>query len=196
MNRIVDFLKTSVVGGALIVLPVWLTVLLLLKAIMQLQVFIKPVSTALPDGVGHPRLIAILVLIALCFAVGALVRTAVGREARRAIERNIFERLPGYSTLRSVARQLGDAEHAHGFQPALVEVEDALAPAFLVEDLPDGKCTVFLPSAPTPAAGTIYIIDRARVHPIDVPITTAFKCVTRWGTGAGELLAAMRPRAA
>ena len=79
---------------------------------------------------------------------------------------------------------------------ALVEVEDALAPAFLVEDLPDGKCTVFLPSAPTPAAGTIYIIDRARVHPIDVPITTAFKCVTRWGTGAGELLAAMRPRAA
>ena len=83
MNRIVDFLKTSVVGGALIVLPVWLTVLLLLKAIMQLQVFVKPVSTALPDGVGHPRLIAILVLIALCFAVGALVRTAVRNGPRR-----------------------------------------------------------------------------------------------------------------
>jgi len=191
MKRVVEFVKTAVLGGALVVLPVWLTVLLLLKALMHLQVFVAPVSTALPDGVGHPRILAVLVLLALCFAVGTLIRTAVGNQIRQAIERSLFERLPGYTTLRNVAQQLGDMENARGFQPALVEIEEALAPAFIIEEHADGRYTVFVPSAPTPAAGTIYIIARARVHPIDVPVTTVFKCVTRWGTGAGELVAAM-----
>ena len=192
MKRIVEFLKTTVLGGALVVLPVWLTVLLLLKAVMQLQIFVKPVSTALPEGVGHPRVMAVLALLALCFAVGALVRTAIGRQVRRAVERSVLERLPGYTTLRNVAEQLGDMENARGFKPALVEIEEALAPAFIIEEHPDGRYTIFVPSAPTPAAGTIYIMDRARVHPIDVPLPTVLKCITRWGTGAGELLAAMR----
>jgi len=192
MKRIVEFLKTTVLGGALVVLPVWLTVLLLLKAVMQLQIFVKPVSTALPEGVGHPRVMAVLALLALCFAVGALVRTAIGRQVRHAVERSVLERLPGYTTLRNVAEQLGDMENARGFKPALVEIEEALAPAFIIEEHPDGRYTIFVPSAPTPAAGTIYIMDRARVHPIDVPLPTVLKCITRWGTGAGELLAAMR----
>ena len=194
MKRSIEFLRTTVLGGALVVLPVWLTVLLLLKAVMQLQVFVKPVSTALPEGVVHPRVMAVLALLALCFVVGALVRTTIGRQVRLAVERRVLERLPGYTTLRNVAEQLGDMERAHGFQPALVEIEDdSLAPAFVVEMHADGRCTVFIPSAPTPAAGTILIIDGARVHPVDVPLATAFKCITKWGTGAGELLAAMRP---
>ena len=41
-----------------------------------------------------------------------------------------------------------------------------------------------------PMAGTIYIIDTARAHPVNVPVTKMFKCVGKWGAGAGELLAA------
>lgn len=192
MRRFLEFLKTTALGGALVVLPAWLTVLLLLKALVQMQGIVQPVGAVLPEGVVHPRVMAGLVMLALCFVVGALIRTAIGRQVGRTVERTVLERLPGYTTLRSVAEQLGEMEKARGFQPALVEIEEALAPAFIVEEHADGQCTVFLPSAPTPAAGTILIIAGARVHPVDVPITTAFKVVTKWGTGAGELLAAMR----
>jgi len=34
-------------------------------------------------------------------------------------------------------------------------------------------------------AGNIYIIDSARVRPVDVPVTAIFKCMTKWGTGSG-----------
>jgi uncharacterized membrane protein len=174
------------------VLPAWLAVLLLLKALMQLRIFVKPVSTHLPEGIGHPLVVAILSLIALCFFIGALIRTAVGRHVKRAVEFNVLERLPGYTLLRSVAEQIGELDGNRGFQPALVEIEDALAVGFIVEEHADGRCTVFLPSSPTPAAGTIFIIDGARVHPVNVPVTKALKCVTKWGTGSGELLAAMQ----
>jgi hypothetical protein len=28
-----------------------------------------------------------------------------------------------------------------------------------------------------------------RVHPIDVPVTTMMKCISKWGAGSGKLLA-------
>jgi hypothetical protein len=49
----------------------------------------------------------------------------------------------------------------------------------------------FLKSVPTPMAGSIFIMPSARVHPIDVPVTTMMKCISKWGTGSGELLAAL-----
>jgi len=165
--------------------------LLLLNVLSQLQVVIKPISNQLPESVGHPLLVAIVLLIGLCFFIGALIRTAIGREAKRMVERNVFEHLPGYTMLRSVAEQISDTNNNSGFKPALVEIEEALVPGFIVETHEDGRCTVFIPSAPTPAAGSIYIIDSARVHPLDVPVTTMMKCITKWGSHSGELLVAM-----
>jgi uncharacterized membrane protein len=191
VQKLISFLKTSFLGGALVVLPAWLALLLFIKALIHLEVIVKPVSTHLPKGVGHPLIIAILLMIALCLLVGAGLHTAFGRQAKEAVENMVLEKVPGYTTLRSVAEQVGDLEENHGFKPALIDVEDALAPGFIVEEHPGGKCTVFIPSSPTPMAGNIYIIDQARVHPVDVPVATMFKCITKWGAGTGDLFAAL-----
>lgn len=77
------------------------------------------------------------------------------------------------------------------WKPALAEIEDALVPAFIIEEFEDGRYTVFVPSIPTPFAGAVYVLDRKRVHPLDVPFTEALKAVSRWGSGAKDLVAAM-----
>jgi uncharacterized membrane protein len=77
-------------------------------------------------------------------------------------------------------------------QPALAEIEEALVPAFIIEELEDGRFTVFVPSVPTPLAGAIYILSRDRVHPLNVPFTQAIQAVSRWGSGSKDLVAAMR----
>jgi uncharacterized membrane protein len=59
-----------------------------------------------------------------------------------------------------------------------------------------GSDTIFVPSIPTPFAGAVYIIDGNRVHPLDVPFTEAIKVVSKWGSGAKELVAAMERREA
>jgi hypothetical protein len=83
----------------------------------------------------------------------------------------------------------GDSRE-NAWQPALAEIEDALVPAFIVEELDDGRFTVFVPSVPTPLAGAIYILTAARVHPVDVPFTQATKVITRWGSGPRAVLPA------
>ena len=57
-------------------------------------------------------------------------------------------------------------------------------PAFIVEQLTDGRYTVFVPSVPTP-------LSHDRVHPLDIAFTQAMKTVSRWGSGCKDLVAAM-----
>ena len=153
MKRFVAFLKATALGGVVVVLPAWLAVLLVLKALGQLQGFVKPVSSHLPQTVAHPSVIAVLVLIALCFLVGALIQTAIGAKVEHAAERAVLEKIPGYTVLRSLASRLSDQSETASFQPALVEIEEALVPGFIVEQHSGNRSTVFIPSVPTPMLG-------------------------------------------
>src|SRR5262245_9037670 len=89
--------------------------------------------------------------------------------------------------------QFAGKEDEQSFQPALVELEDALVPAFIVEKHADGQLTVFVSSSPTPMAGAIYILPPERVHPVDMPLHKAMVCISKWGTGAVAMRAAMGP---
>jgi uncharacterized membrane protein len=89
-------------------------------------------------------------------------------------------------------RQLAGAKDEQSFEPALVEIEEALVPAFIIEKHADGQFTVFVSSSPTPMAGAIYILQPERVHPVDVPLRKAMVCVTKWGSGAAEMRDAIR----
>jgi uncharacterized membrane protein len=49
-----------------------------------------------------------------------------------------------------------------------------------------GMTTVFVPSAPTPAAGSIDDLTEARLKPLDVPVSAALACIVRLGVGSHE----------
>ena len=107
------------------------------------------------------------------------------------LARSVFEKIPGYGLFRSLTRQVAGEGEGEAWKPALVEIEDALVPAFIVEQLTDGRYTVFVPSVPTPLAGAVYVLSHDRVHPLDIAFTQAMKTVSRWGSGCKDLVAAM-----
>jgi uncharacterized membrane protein len=76
----------------------------------------------------------------------------------------------------------------------MVVIEDALVPAFIIEEFDDGRFTVFVPSAPTPVSGSVYVLTGDRVHPLDVPLTRAIKTIAQWGSGSKDLVAALGNR--
>jgi uncharacterized membrane protein len=192
MKHPLAFMKSALVTGLLIVLPAWLAVLLLLQLLVKLGMLVKPLAAQMPPGVNHPQIIAALVFILLCLSVGFLVHTAIGRLIGKALGENVFNHVPGYQPLRNIARQFQDMNSSNGFKPALIEVEDGcLAPAFLIDNHTNGTSTIFMPSVPTPMAGSIFIMPSGRVHPIDVPVTTLMKCISKWGAGSAELLAGL-----
>jgi uncharacterized membrane protein len=178
-------------GGLLVVVPLYLSVLLLLKAMQSVVGLVRPVAMLLPEWLPAEHALSLLLVIILCFLIGAAVRTPAGRAIRERIEKSLFERIPGYALLRSLTQRIAGKDEERAWKPALVEIEEALVPAFIIEELDDGRFTVFVPSVPTPFAGAVYVLAPERVHPLDVPFTQALQSVSRWGSGSKELVAAM-----
>jgi uncharacterized membrane protein len=185
---------SALVGGLLVVLPLYLAVLLLLKAMQSVVGLVRPLAVLLPEWLPAEHALSLLLVLIVCFLIGVAVRTAIGRAIRARIEQSLFGRIPGYTLLRSLTQQVAGTAQQHVWKPALAEIEDALVPAFIIEEFADGRFTVFVPSVPTPVSGAVYILGRDRVHPLDVPFTEAIKPITRWGSGARELVAAMESR--
>jgi uncharacterized membrane protein len=191
-----QFWKSTVqalVGGFLFLIPIYLTILLLLKAMKTLGRLVRPVARLLPESFPAETVISLLIVLVLCLLVGIVLRTRFGQVRRNRIENSLLRRIPGYEVIRSMTRQLAGQGEESAWQPALAEIENALVPAFIVERLDDGRFTVFVPSVPTPLAGTIYILSAERVHPLNIPFTHALKAITRWGSGSKELIDAMQP---
>ena len=187
MKGLAALTKTTLIGGLLVVLPIYLSILLLAKTLSAIVALLLPVTAAIPAGVQFRQVIAILIVLAVCFVSGIVVSTGPGLRAKNALERSVLERIPGYALVRGLTERVSGDQREGAFRPALVEVEEALAPAFIIEELEDGRYTVLIPSVPTPAAGSLLILPRERVHPLDVPFTQAVKVISKWGTGAGEL---------
>jgi uncharacterized membrane protein len=192
MKTLIKFLKLTLIGGLLVVVPVWLAVLLLLKVIKGVLDLLQPIAALLPQAVVNPRLLALVLLLLFCFFIGLLMRARPGQRCVRWLEQRIYQRIPGFTAIRGLARQLAGTGDEQSFQPALVEMGDGLVPALIVEKHADGQFTVFVSSSPTPMAGAIYIVTPERVHIVDLPLSKAMSCVTKWGTGTSEMRAAMR----
>jgi uncharacterized membrane protein len=196
MKKFGEFVVRALVAGLLILVPFYLAVLLLLKATQSVVALVKPFAMLLPDWFPAENFLSLLLVLIVCFLVGVAVRTPTGRAIRERIEKTLFERLPGYALLRSLTQRLAGQGEENVWKPALVEIEDALVPAFIIEELEDGRFTIFVPSVPTPFAGAVYILSPERVHPLDIPFTQAVQSVSRWGSGSKDLVAAMETKGA
>jgi uncharacterized membrane protein len=194
MKRFRDFAVSAFVSGLLIIVPVYLTILLFAKAMQSVVHLVRPLAGLLPDWLPAEQLLSLLVVLILCFLVGTVARTAAGHAIQDRVEKSLIQKLPGYALLRSFTQQLAGRRDEHVWKPALAEIEDALTPAFIIEEFEDGRFTVFVPAAPTPFTGSIYILIPERVHPVDVPFSLAIKTIARWGCGSKELVAAMKPK--
>ena len=193
MKKALAFVAKAVLAGLLVVVPIYLAVLVLLKGMKTVGKLVQPFAQLLPDWFPAEQALSLLLVLMICFLIGVAVRTRLGQVARERIEKGFFARIPGYALFRSLTQRVaGDTrQNETAWKPALAEIEDALVPAFIIEEFEDGRYTVFVPSIPTPFAGAVYILDRKRVHPLDVPFTEALKVASRWGSGAKDLVAAM-----
>ncbi len=192
MKKSFVFVAKTVLVGLLIVVPIYLAVLLLLKGMKSVAGMVRPFAHLLPDSLPADEILSLLLVLTICFLICLAVRTRTGQILRERTERTFLERIPGYSLIRSLTLQVAGESGENVWEPALFESDEVLIPAFIIEEFEDGRYTVFVPSIPTPFAGAVYILDRRRVHPVDVPFTEAVKTVSRWGSGPKDLAAAMK----
>lgn len=194
MNRVTSYILRTLISGLIVVLPIYLALLLLAKATSSALALVRPFTVLIPNWLPAEQILGLLLILLVCFLVGAAISTRKGQAARERIEQSLFERIPGYALFRSLAQQMTGRDKESAWKPALAEIEDALVPAFIIEEVDSARFTVFVPSVPTPLAGAVYILPRERVHPLDVKFTQAVSSISKWGSGAKDLVRAMEAK--
>lgn len=191
MKILRNHIVPNIVLGLLLLGPLYLSMLLLLKLVAGIGHILQPIDMLLPESALHKALIAFVLVVMLSFFIGLVVRTSWGNVWREKLETGLLEKLPGYAVLRGFMRRVAGREEDSTWQPALISTDDdALMPAFVIEELVDGRYTVFVPSVPTPLAGAVFIYQRERVALVDIPFSEAVKMISHWGQGAAAWVAA------
>ena len=193
MEQIKAFIKTTIIGGLLVVLPVYILVLVFKWFFDFVIDNIRPIIYLLIQTVKLHEFIAsilaIIITLMLFFAIGLLVRTRLGKFTFDFIEENFLKKLPFYKMIKETVLQLVGSEKNLFKAVALVKLygNDTLITAFITEEHDNGMYSVFVPSGPAPTAGFIYHLKKEQVHIIDYPVDKAMKTVFSLGAGSNEL---------
>ena len=186
-----DFLKATIVGGLLFLLPVALVLIVLRRAMQVAGKVAQPISALLPDALAGAVVatgIAVLLLVLVSFLAGLVARTNSGRRTMRLFENSLLGGIPQYQLVKGMAEGLAQVENAEGVKPALVSIEGGWQIGYLLEPLENGWVTVFLPQAPTPMSGTVMYLPADRVRPLAIPMAKAMSIVRHIGVGSGAAL--------
>ena len=189
----IQFIKSSLVNGLAILLPVVL-VFLALKEIFELLVGIAtPIADLFPPGtfdhIKETEIIAILLIAGMAIFIGILSKIKAGQVLGHTIEKHTLDKIPMYRMLKSLVGAFLQLENAESFRPALFENGDGdLEPVYVIEDRGRPRVVVLVPWAPTAFAGSVKLVLRDRIHPLDVSLDEFSLSLTHLGTGMSELL--------
>jgi uncharacterized membrane protein len=187
-----NFLRTTLIGGVLYLIPVVVLLAILGKA-MQIA---ERISTPLLRGIeaaslGHilrPQVVAFLMLLLFCFVMGLFARTAFARRIGAFLDTRLLANLPGYAFFKSVADSLAGVEPAGAHSLVMASVEDAWQIAMVVDTLKDGLLAVYIPDVPQGRSGSLLFMTPDRVRPLSISMKSAMVILRRMGAGSKELL--------
>jgi uncharacterized membrane protein len=192
VKAIKEFVKTTVVGGIVFLVPLILLILVLRHAMAFAGKIAGPIAAAFPAhkfaGIAVATIIAALVLLLLSFLAGLFARTGFGRDLARWLEDSLLGNLPQYRMVKTMAEGLAQVEGGQNLRPALVSIEGGWQLGYLLEEVRAGWVAVFLPQSPTPMSGNVMYMPAERVRLLDMPIGEAVLLVKRLGAGSAQAL--------
>jgi len=207
MGKPRSFTKRALIGGLLVILPIAILAFFFRWLFRLVTDLIAPVSELLIRRYDFPQLTAdiltLIIIILLCFVVGTVVSTRVGRWAHTFFEQRLERFTPGYRMVKEIVNQfLGEKESSPFSKGQVAKVKlfgtniETSVTALVTSEHQDGHYTVFVPTGPNPTSGMIYHLpaDQVELHP-DIKVDSAMRTIISCGAGSDELFRASQPAA-
>jgi uncharacterized membrane protein len=187
-----NFLKTTLIGGIVFLIPISICVMILGKAHKIMVRLAAPLADWVPIdsvlGVAKANLLAVIGIVVICFVAGVLSKSRLASKLVESLESGILYSIPGYTFIKGLAGVLAGNKEENHLSPVLARFDDAWQVAFQVEKLDDGRSVLFIPGAPDPWSGSIVIISEERVQLLDRTMAAAVRNLRALGRGSSDLL--------
>jgi uncharacterized membrane protein len=182
------FIRTTVLGGLIFLLPIVFVVIIIGKALEITNKLFAPLAGLLPidsiGGLAVVKVIGFVILVLLCSFAGLAARTALAGKYMQTLETKVLGKIPAYTLLKSKAESVLRPEDIGGIRTILLRLDDMWQLAFEIERIESGKIVVFLPGAPDPWSGSVCIVTEDRITPLDLTVKSATDIMKRLGRGS------------
>ncbi|MBT8138640.1 MAG: DUF502 domain-containing protein [Gammaproteobacteria bacterium] len=188
------FLTTILIGGLVVILPV----IVIFQAIRWLTRWLlgafEPLTTLTDNTLGQiglpAEVLSLFAILVACFAVGLLVRTAMGQWLQRLVERWFLARIPGYEMLRDLFAQLQPAEKREFSRPVLLTLgsESIQVYGFVTDSYGEGHYAVFLPTSPSPLNGYVLQVHESQLEFLQCSADKVMQSVLGCGMGSSDII--------
>ncbi|MDG2388073.1 MAG: hypothetical protein P8M30_02020 [Planctomycetaceae bacterium] len=193
VNESWRFLRTTAIGGLLFLLPlaviggilgyVYSLVIVIYEPLKEMI----PVSTA--SGIAILFLMALGILICLCFLAGIAARRAFARRFTKTVERQLTMMFPKYAIYKDIlAGNIGGDSATPSLKPIRIELQDRIQIGYESGRTEDGLVIVFLPGAPDPWNGSVAMVKPEQVSPLEVDFNETAAICERMGRDSEKLL--------
>ena len=193
MKHLGTFLKTTMLGGLFVLLPV-VVLVYLLRQVFQIAVGVAtPIASTLSKAGIHepqfPVLFAIALMLIVSFILGLLAFAPGGKAVGRWIESALFMPFPGYRAIKLMTRSVAGSEDIESFKPVLIVSPSGQKEiAYLIEDHGDGDATVMMPRLPTPMGSSVKIVPSTQLQILRARPTDVTRVLGDCGLGLRRLL--------
>lgn len=187
-----SFLTSTIIGGLVFVIPFIIIVALLLKAIQFMMIVAVPIDSFIPadriGGVALTNLLAILLVILICFLAGLAAKSIYSKGLDQSIDSRLKLMLPGYAFIRWFAGSLDKDSANEYLVPVIAKFDDSAQLGFEVERLENGIVVIYLPGAPNPWSGNIVYMTDDRVEKLNLKFSSVSRTIQRIGIGSEEFM--------
>jgi uncharacterized membrane protein len=192
MTAISRFLRTTILGGAFFLMPIIVLAYLLNKAFDFARRGLKPVATIIPDqlvsGATMEAIMAIGLIVLLCFLAGLFARTLMAQKITSELESAVLSKVPAYEYLKQAGSSMMGLGEMAEHPVVLAQLGDAWRLGVQTDIVQGGLAAVFIPNSPNTFSGSVFFVASDKVRRLDMPLAGALHCLERCGAGGALLL--------
>jgi uncharacterized membrane protein len=173
MRAISHFLRATVLGGVLFLMPIVVIIFVLNKAFDFARRALKPVAKIIPDqlvsGATMETTLAVGLIALLCFLAGLFARTLLAQKMMSELESLVLSKVPAYGYL----KQAGSSMMGLGEMAEHPVVLTHLGGAWRIgvqTDAAKGLAAVFVPNSPNTFSGSVFFVASSQIRRLDVPL--------------------------
>jgi uncharacterized membrane protein len=190
MKNFTQFIKTTILGGLIFLVPLFIVTIVLAKAHGLMAKVAKPFSALIPldsiGGVATANILAILAILLCCLIAGMIARGDAAKRLLKAIEEKLLV-IPAYAFVKGVTDSLISSEEAaKAFVPVIVKFDDNAQIAFEIERSERGNVVIYLPGSPNPWSGSVVYFKEDRVERLDITVPEAINNIRHLGRGSAK----------
>lgn len=188
-----QFLKSSLLTGIYVLLPLLLLWLGIREIGELLAALAEPIVDLLPSGyfdnLKWPGIVAATFVATSAIVIGALAKVSFVADLAQKFEASVLYRVPMYQMLKIISSSLVKPERSE-VRPAIVK-DDAGGgdPCYVMERHDTGLATVLVPWSPASFAGSIKVVPESRLEYLDCTLDEYSRTISYMGIGVGKCLA-------